>query len=156
VLQAERVPDLVHQGGLAVAAVEQVEVVGLVLVDESVALDLGVAATAAVQERGEGAGLGRGAVGVRVHEDDVGAGAVLLHELDGHQVVPQADRGARRGPLGLGERREAADQALEPFMRIVVEAARIVIEEGVGDRAVAGDRPDGAVAIQRRGRLRGR
>ena len=50
-LESQRMPGLVNQRRLAVAAGLQVEIVGLVLVDEGMALDVAIAAVRAVQER---------------------------------------------------------------------------------------------------------
>ena len=103
--QADRVARFMDQGGLAVAARLEVEIVGLVGVDEGIALNFAEVAVATAEEGGVGGRLG--GAGRRVHVDDVSPGAVLLDEFRCDQIVPQLDRCPCRVPLFRRERDEA-------------------------------------------------
>ena len=141
-------PGLVNQRRLAVAAGLQVEVVGLVLVDEGMALDVAIAAVRAVQERRVSGRLRRAGVGI--HVDDVGAGAVDLAEARRDQIVPQLQRVARSIALLCVERLEPGHCAAQAGVRVVELPARRVLGKAVGDHVAAGDRPDRAVAVELR------
>src|SRR5699024_250168 len=79
--------------------------------------------------------------------------AVLFDKLDRDQVVPQLDRIASGVALLGIEWREVADQAGKVgLVRVPVLTARSLIEEGVGDNAVAADVPRTAGAGEVRDR----